>query len=299
MVTGLARGFGQGVGFSARLSWSAGDLWRRCQSSGASRATKIPCAINGAMTAGQGLHRAEDARGGWNLHHRNPSMARCRQARPSCPVDSDRSLAAPSAKSRWRGSRLAATKSRKSHSIYGDAQEEAKRTGKGSATVLKVATGAIVAAAIDNSSRQVRGLDSVAKEGFGRQHRGPTGEVYGLLQMGVQGGTEMARLKVPEEWGRWQRPVPQGHRQGIHQRRRGRSVASGGPGVVGAARAAIRTMWPRAHWLAARCRRIARGIGEAAKPQSELLMRPMERLKSANDRLDDFAATHGIPTKSR
>lgn len=117
--------------------------------------------------------------------------------------------------------------------IYGDAQEEAARTGKPPPSLAQVAAGAVLAASIDTFADKV-GMDSVTRLGFKGNALSRLAKSIGM-QAGVQGGTEAAQ-KVPEEWGAGKDPFREGIGKDYINEAAAGAIMGGGPGVAGAVR---------------------------------------------------------------
>lgn len=115
-------------------------------------------------------------------------------------------------------------------SVYGEAVDEARRTGKPVDTA-KVLIGATASMAVDTLADKF-GLDAVTKAGFRGNVLSRLAKSTGT-QMAVQGGTEAAQL-VPEEWGAGKDPFREGMgKQYINEAAVG-ALGGGGPGIVGA-----------------------------------------------------------------
>ncbi|WP_428001174.1 hypothetical protein [Acidovorax sp.] len=82
-------------------------------------------------------------------------------------------------------------------SVYADAAEEARRTGK-LLDLPTMLTGATVSTAIDTLANRI-GLDALTAKTFKGNALERLGKSMGT-QMAVQGGTEAVQ-RVPEEWG--------------------------------------------------------------------------------------------------
>jgi len=91
-------------------------------------------------------------------------------------------------------------------SVYADAAEEARRTGK-LLDLPKMLTGATVSTAIDTLADRI-GLDALTAKTFKGNALERLGKSMGT-QMAVQGGTEAVQ-RVPEEWGAGRDPYGQG-----------------------------------------------------------------------------------------
>lgn len=91
-------------------------------------------------------------------------------------------------------------------SVYGDAAEEARRTGK-PIDLPVMLTGATVSTAIDTLADRI-GLDALTAKTFKGNALERLGKSMGT-QMAVQGGTEAVQ-RVPEEWGAGRDPYGQG-----------------------------------------------------------------------------------------
>lgn len=117
-------------------------------------------------------------------------------------------------------------------SVYGEAVDESKRTGK-PVNMTKVLAGAAASAAIDTLADKI-GLDSVTANGFKGNALSRLAK-SGAMQIGVQGGTEAAQL-VPEEFGAGRDPFRKGmFKQYIDEAAVG-ALGGIGPGAVGSIR---------------------------------------------------------------
>lgn len=117
--------------------------------------------------------------------------------------------------------------------IYGDAQEEAARTGKPPPSLAQIAAGAVAAAAIDTFADKF-GMDAMTRTGFKGNILSRVAKSVGL-QAAVQGGTEMAQ-KVPEEMGAGKDPFRKGILNDYINEGVAGAVMGGGPGVAGGIR---------------------------------------------------------------
>lgn len=115
-------------------------------------------------------------------------------------------------------------------SVYGEATEEAARTGE-PIDMRKVLIGATISSAIDTMADKI-GLDAITAKGFkGNALSRAVKSVS--MQAGVQGGTEAAQL-VPEEFGAGRDPFRKGMAdQYINEAAVG-ALGGAGPGLAGA-----------------------------------------------------------------
>lgn len=116
-------------------------------------------------------------------------------------------------------------------SVYGDAVTEAKLTGKEPPSLLQIAGGAVMSAAVDTVADKL-GLDALATAGFKGNILSRLGKSVGS-QMAVQGGTEAAQL-VPEEWGAGRDPFREGMAKQYLDEAAVGALGGTGPGVIGA-----------------------------------------------------------------
>lgn len=115
-------------------------------------------------------------------------------------------------------------------SVYGEAVDEAKKTGE-PVDMRKVLIGATISSAIDTMADKI-GLDAITAKGFKGNALSRAGKSVSM-QMGVQGGTEAAQL-VPEEFGAGRDPFRKGMAdQYINEAAVG-ALGGAGPGVAGA-----------------------------------------------------------------
>lgn len=115
-------------------------------------------------------------------------------------------------------------------SVYGEAVDEAKKTGE-PVDMRKVLIGATISSAIDTMADKI-GLDAITAKGFkGNALSRAVKSVS--MQVGVQGGTEAAQL-VPEEFGAGRDPFRKGMAdQYINEAAVG-ALGGAGPGLAGA-----------------------------------------------------------------
>lgn len=117
-------------------------------------------------------------------------------------------------------------------SVYGEAVEEAKASGKPMPSLLQVFGGAAASAAVDALADKI-GLDAITAKGFKGNVLSRVGKSVGS-QVAVQGGTEAAQL-VPEEWGAGRDPFREGMAKQYFDEAAVGALGGAGPGVLGAA----------------------------------------------------------------
>lgn len=116
-------------------------------------------------------------------------------------------------------------------SVYAEAVDEAKRTGKPMPSLAQIAAGAVVSGAVDTFADKL-GLDALTAAGFKGNALSRLTKSLGT-QMGVQGGTEALQV-IPESLGAGKDPFTQeGFKQMLDEGAVG-ALGGGGPGVMGA-----------------------------------------------------------------
>lgn len=116
-------------------------------------------------------------------------------------------------------------------SVYAEAVDEAKRTGKPMPSLAQIAAGAVVSGAVDTFADKL-GLDALTAAGFKGNALGRLTKSLGT-QMSVQGGTEALQV-IPESLGAGKDPFTrEGFKQMLDEGAVG-ALGGGGPGVMGA-----------------------------------------------------------------
>ena len=118
-------------------------------------------------------------------------------------------------------------------SVYADAVDEGKRTGK-DPSLFGVALGALGSAVVDTAADKF-GLDAISRAGFKGATLSRMAKSVGL-QGAVQGGTEALQL-VPEEMGAGRDPFRDGMGAQYFDEAAVGALGGGGPGVLGGLKA--------------------------------------------------------------